>query len=71
MTAAFAGLVTIQMINTFSAISPNKSVFKTNYLKNPFHLFAVTTSFAFILVLIYVPFFQEYMKTEPLTLKDW
>ncbi|MBB1565044.1 cation-transporting P-type ATPase [Candidatus Gracilibacteria bacterium] len=71
MTAAFAGLVTIQMINTFSAISPNKSVFKTNYFKNPFHLFAVTTSFVFILILIYVPFFQEYVKTEPLTLKDW
>jgi hypothetical protein len=59
------------MINTFSAISPNKSVFKTNYFKNPFHLFAVTTSFVFILILIYVPFFQEYVKTEPLTLKDW
>ena len=71
MTAAFAWLVTIQMINTFSAISPNKSVFKTNYFKNPFHLFAVTTSFVFILILIYVPFFQEYVKTEPLTLKDW
>lgn len=71
MTAAFAWLVTIQMINTFSAISPNKSVFKTNYLKNPFHLFAVAVSFVFIFILIYVPFFQTYIGTEPLKTKDW
>lgn len=71
MTAAFAWLVTIQMVNTFSAISPNKSVFKTNYLKNPFHLFAVFMSFVFVFILIYVPFFQTYIGTEPLTLKDW
>ncbi|PZM85047.1 hypothetical protein DLH72_02325 [Candidatus Gracilibacteria bacterium] len=71
MTVAFAGLVTIQMINTFSAISPNKSVFKTNYLKNPFHLFAVFMSFVFIFILIYTPFFQKYIGTESLTIKDW
>lgn len=71
MTVAFAWLVTIQMINTFSAISPNKSVFKTNYLKNPFHLFAVFMSFVFIFILIYTPFFQKYIWTESLTIKDW
>ena len=71
MTAAFAWLVTIQMVNTFSAISPNKSVFKTNYLKNPFHLFAVSMSFIFIFVLIYTPFLQDVIGTVALSLKDW
>ena len=71
MTAAFAWLVTIQMVNTFSAISPNKSVFKTNYLKNPFHLFAVSMSFVFIFVLIYTPFLQDVIGTVSLSLKDW
>lgn len=71
MTAAFAWLVTIQMVNTFSAISPNKSVSKTNYLKNTFHLFAVLVSFVFIFVIIYVPFFQQVMWTVSLTTKDW
>lgn len=71
VTAAFAWLVTIQMINTFSAISPDKSIFKTNYLKNTFHLFAVFMSFVFIFILIYVPFFQTYIWTQALNLKDW
>jgi|GEM_PF-1462993 hypothetical protein len=59
------------MVNTFSAISPNKSVFKTNYLKNPFHLFAVSMSFIFIFVLIYTPFLQDVIGTIALSLKDW
>lgn len=38
VTAAFAGLVIIQMVNTFSAIAPTQSIFRTNYLANPYHL---------------------------------
>lgn len=70
MTAAFAGLVFIQMVNTFSAISPKVSIFKTNYLKNKFHLLAVLSSVIMVLLFVYVPFFNEILGTTPLTWKD-
>lgn len=70
MSAAFAWLVFIQMVNTFSAISPTKSIFKTNYLKNKFHLLAVLSSIMMVLAIIYVPFLNDVLKTTPLSLKD-
>lgn len=71
VTVAFAGLVIIQMVNTFSAIAPDESIFKTNYLKNPYHLGAVVISVVFVLCIVYVPFLQGVLKTAPLTLSDW
>lgn len=71
VTVAFAWLVIIQMVNTFSAISPDKSVFRTNYLKNPYHLWAVASSIIFVLCIVYIPFLQDVLKTAPLTLSDW
>jgi magnesium-transporting ATPase (P-type) len=71
VTVAFAGLVIIQMVNTFSAIAPNESVFKTNYFRNLYHLGAVTISILFVLCIVYIPFLQEVLKTAPLTLNDW
>ena len=71
VTAAFAGLVIIQMVNTFSAIAPQHSVFRTNYLANPYHLGAVALSILLVLGIIYIPFFNSVLTTAPLTLMDW
>lgn len=71
VTVAFVGLVIIQMVNTFSAIAPEESVFKTNYLRNPFHLAAVASSVLFVLCIVYIPFLNTVLKTAPLTLTDW
>lgn len=71
ITAAFAGLVIIQMVNTFSAIAPTRSVFETNYLANPYHLWAVVFSVFLVLAIVYIPFLNTVLGTEPLGYKDW
>ena len=71
VTAAFAGLVIIQMVNTFSANEPKKSIFHTNYLANPYHLGAVTLSVLLVLAIVYIPFLNDILKTVPLSLFDW
>lgn len=71
VTVAFTGLVIIQMVNTFSAIAPEESVFKTNYLRNPYHLGAVAISVCFVLCIVYIPFLNDILKTAPLSLVDW
>lgn len=71
VTAAFAGLVIIQMVNTFSAIAPTRSVFDTNYLANPYHLWAVLFSVLLVLAIVYIPFLNSVLGTEPLGYQDW
>jgi Ca2+-transporting ATPase len=71
VTAAFAGLVIIQMVNTFSAIAPTRSIFETNYLANPYHLWAVLLSVLLVLAIVYIPFMNSVLGTEPLGYKDW
>lgn len=71
VTAAFAGLVIIQMVNTFSAIAPTRSIFETNYLANPYHLGAVTLSVFLVLAIVYIPFLNTVLGTEPLGYLDW
>jgi len=71
VTAAFAGLVIIQMVNTFSAIAPTRSIFETNYLANPYHLWAVLLSVLLVLAIVYIPFLNSVLGTEPLGYKDW
>lgn len=71
VTVAFVGLVMIQMVNTFSAIAPRQSIFKTNYLANPYHLGAVGISVLLVLAIVYIPVLNTLFKTTPLTLVDW
>ena len=71
MTTAFAGLVIIQMVNTFSAIAPQRSIFQTNYLNNLYHLWAVAISILLVLAIVYIPFLNTVLETVPLTLVDW
>lgn len=71
VTAAFAGLVIIQMVNTFSAIAPTRSIFETNYLDNLYHLGAVILSVLLVLAIVYIPFFNTVLDTAPLGYKDW
>ena len=71
VTAAFAGLVIIQMVNTFSAIAPTRSIFQTNYLANLYHLGAVILSVLLVLAIVYIPFLNTVLGTAPLSGLDW
>ena len=59
------------MVNTFSAIAPETSVFRTNYLRNPYHLGAVGLSVLFVLAIVYIPWVNTVLKTTPLSSFDW
>ena len=59
------------MVNTFSAIAPETSVFRTNYLRNPYHLGAVALSVLFVLAIVYIPWVNTILKTTPLSSFDW
>ncbi len=70
-TVAFVCLVMVQLVNAFSARSFSRSVFQMNPLKNHFMLVAVMTSILMTLLMIYVPFLNDILKTTPLDLHDW
>ena len=70
-TVAFVSLVFVQLINAFSARSESLSIFKQNIFENKFLLLAIFTSILMVLLMIYVPFFNQVLKTSPLDASDW
>ncbi len=70
-SVAFAGLVFVQLVNTFSARSFTRTVFRRDIFANHFILWAILTSTLLVSVILYVPIFNTLLKTTPLTLHDW
>ncbi|MFH1823196.1 MAG: HAD-IC family P-type ATPase [archaeon] len=57
-TAAFVAMSFTQLFNVFNMRSLTKSVFKINFFGNKYVLYAFLVSVGFVLLAIYVPFFQ-------------
>ncbi len=70
-SVAFAALVLVQLVNAFSARSSRVSIFRMNPFSNYFLLLAVFTSVLMVLTMIYLPFFNDVLRTYPLNHYDW
>ncbi|WP_162988382.1 calcium-translocating P-type ATPase, SERCA-type [Brevibacillus laterosporus] len=69
-TVAFATLVLAQLIHVFDCRSEH-SVFHRNPFSNKFLVWAVLSSMAMVIVVIYWDVMQPIFKTTSLSLRDW
>jgi Ca2+-transporting ATPase len=70
-TMVFTILVLAQMGNALAIRSNTESVFKIGLFSNRLMVIAIATTLILQLVLIYVPFFQRFFNTKPLTAGDF
>merc|ERR1719373_1334475 len=64
-------LVTIEMFNTFNALSENQSLLVVPPWANVYVILAVILSMAIHYIILYIDFFIDIFKTAPLTLEEW
>jgi len=70
-TVALSVLVTIEMFNTFNALSENQSLFVQTPASNIWVILAVSLSMFLHAVILYVDFFIQIFGTAPLVQKEW
>ena len=70
-TIVFSTLAMFQVFNALNCRSRTISFFKMSILRNPYLLAAIVTSILLQFAAVYVPFMQNALGTEPLSLVDW
>ncbi len=70
-TVAFASVGIDSLIYVFSCRSLRKPIWKKNPFANPYLLLAVVGGAILQLISIYTPWFQNVVKTVPLSLEHW
>ncbi len=70
-TIAFVTLCSSELIRAFTARSEHYSIFTIGLLSNRWMVWAVGVSFLLVLMVVYIPFFQPFFDTVPLSLEDW
>jgi Ca2+-transporting ATPase len=69
-TMVFTTLVLAQMGNALATRSNTESAFKIGLFSNRLMVIAISTTFILQLALIYIPLFQRFFYTEPLSARD-
>jgi Ca2+-transporting ATPase len=70
-TIIFTSTVFFELFFVFNCRSETKSVFRTNIFENRQLVYAVLTSFALQLAVVYLPSLQPLFNTVPLNAGDW
>jgi Ca2+-transporting ATPase len=70
-SAAYAVLSMTQMANLMQARSESLSVFSLGFFKNKYAIGAIFISVVILLIFMYVPIVQQYLRMLPITWKDW
>ncbi|HMA06227.1 MAG TPA: HAD-IC family P-type ATPase [Ramlibacter sp.] len=70
-TIAFMTLCCSELLRAFTARSEYHSIFFIGVASNRWMVWAVAVSFALVVTVVYVPFFQPFFDTVPLGLEDW
>ncbi len=70
-TATYAVLAMSQMANLLQSRSETLSPFKLGFFKNRFAIFSIFIAFGILLLFMYVPFFQKYLRMRPIDGLDW
>jgi Ca2+-transporting ATPase len=71
LSVSFAGIVLIQIFNSFNARSEVLSIFKLPFFSNPKLLIALASSLLLTVAIIEVPFLQPMMNTTHLNPLEW
>jgi magnesium-transporting ATPase (P-type) len=64
-------MVVLQNVHAFNCRSENISAFKIPLKNNPFIIYAVAGALALHLLMMYVPFLQGVLATNPVALRDF
>jgi len=70
-TVALSVLVTIEMFNTFNALSENQSIFVQTPASNMWVVLAVALSMFLHSLILYIDFFVQIFGTAPLVYTEW
>ena len=70
-TAAFVVLACSQLFHSFNCRSQKASVFKLGLFSNPSLIYAFLFSFALLMMVVYLPLFQQIFKTEAILGAHW
>ncbi len=70
-TAAFATLVSSELLRAYTSRSEYYSVFSIGVFSNRWMVLATGASLALLLLVIYTPFLRPFFGTVPLGLNDW
>lgn len=70
-TISLSILVTVEMLNTFNALSENQSLTVVKPWSNPFVLGAIILSFLLHDIILYVPFFANIFSVAPINVAEW
>ena len=66
-----AGVVATQVGSAFACRTDRISIFKIGFTTNRMVLYGIAGELILLLLLVYIPFFQEIFSTGPLALTDW
>jgi magnesium-transporting ATPase (P-type) len=70
-TAAYAVLSMTQMANLLQARSETLSPFRLGFFKNKYAIGSILISVTILLMFMYLPFCQKYLRMLPIDWKDW
>ncbi|MFA6160419.1 MAG: cation-transporting P-type ATPase [Parcubacteria group bacterium] len=70
-TVAYAIISMTQMANLLQSRSAKLSPFQLGFFKNKYALGAIVISFLTLLIFMYLPFFQKYLRMSPIDWIDW
>jgi Ca2+-transporting ATPase len=70
-TMAFSGLIIFELYNVLNFRSFRFPLHRIGFFSNPTLLYAILGSLALQVLVVYVPVFQTFLGTAPLTLADW
>jgi Ca2+-transporting ATPase len=70
-TVVFVLITVDSLMFTFSVRSFKKSIFRLNVFSNKYLFASVLFGFVLVLMAVYVPFMQSFLKTVPLSLDWW
>ncbi|KAJ0111317.1 hypothetical protein Patl1_00650 [Pistacia atlantica] len=71
MTLSLSVLVAIEMFNSLNAVSEDNSLVTMPPWRNPWLLFAMSFSFGFHCLILYVPLLADVFGIVPLSLNEW
>ncbi len=70
-TIAFSAIIVAELLRALSARSLTHTIFSLGLFSNQKMIWALLSSFGLLLVVLYVPFFQDIFHTFALTGTDW
>ncbi|MFA6521465.1 MAG: cation-transporting P-type ATPase, partial [Candidatus Gracilibacteria bacterium] len=70
-TMAFVVLTFLQMVHSMLCRSHTESIFRMNFFGNMYLIGAILFSTIMTIVIVQVPVISQFLKTTPLSLKEW